>query len=94
MARQRFDKRESANKKPCGSSHELQQFSFPLSCEKVLDLNANVIAFKRGGAPARDDKNVAFHRQVGAMPPKILPDEALDPISRHGIADFAANRDS
>ena len=85
---------ESANKKPCGSSREIKQSAFPLSCEKFLELNANAIAFKRGGALARDHKNIAFHRQIGAMPPKILPDRALDPISRHGIADFAANRDS
>ena len=86
--------RELANKKPCGSSHEIQQSAFPLSCENFLELNSNAIAFKRGGARARNDKNIAFHRQVGTMPSKILPDRALDPISRHGIADFAANRNS
>ena len=86
--------RESANKEPCGSSRELQQSSFPLSCENVFELNANVIAFQRGSAPARDDQNIAFHRQIGAMTSEILPDKPLDPISRHGIADFAANRDS
>ena len=86
--------RESANKKPCGSSREIKQSAFPLSCEKFLELNTNAIAFKRGGAPARNDKNIAFHRQVGTMPSKILPDRALDPISRHRISDFTANGDS
>jgi hypothetical protein len=86
--------RESANKKACGSSREIQHSAFPLGCENFLELNAHSIAFKRGGAPACDNENIAFHRQVGAMTPKILPDRALDSISRHGITDFAANRDS
>ena len=86
--------RKSAKKKPCGSSHEIQQLAFPLSCENFLEFNANAIAFKLGGARARNDKNIAFHRQFGAMTPKILPDRALEPISRHRISDFAANGDS
>ncbi|HZH84611.1 MAG TPA: hypothetical protein VFD87_15790 [Phototrophicaceae bacterium] len=66
--------------------------AFPLSCENGLEFNANAIAFKPGGAPARNDENIACHRQFGAMPPKILSDRALDPISGHRISDFAANR--
>jgi hypothetical protein len=66
--------------------------AFPLSCENYLEFNANAIAFKLGGAPARNDENIAFHRQFGAMTPKILSDRALNPISGHRISDFAANR--
>lgn len=86
--------RKSANKKPCGSSDEFQQLAFPLSGENFLEFNAHAMAFKLGGAPARNDKNIAFHRQFGTMTPKILADRALDPISRYRISDFAANCDS
>jgi hypothetical protein len=86
--------RKSANKKPCGSSDEIQQLPLPLSGEKFLEFNVHAMTGKFGGAPASDDKNIAFHRQFGTMTPKILADRALDPISRHRISDFAANRDS
>jgi hypothetical protein len=86
--------RKSANKKPFGSSGEIQQLAFPLSGENFLEFNAHAMALKLGGAPARNDKNIACRRQFGTMTPKILADRTLDPISRHRISDFAANRDS
>jgi len=52
------------------------------------------MALKLGSAPSSNDENIALHRQFGTMTPKILPDRALDPISRHRISDFAANGDS
>jgi len=86
--------RKSASKKPCGSSDEIRQFPLPLSGENFFEFNAHAMALKLGSAPASDDENIAFHRQFGSMTAKILPDRALDPISRHRIPDFAANGDS
>ena len=84
--------RKSASKKPGGSSDKIQQLPLPLSGENFLEFNAHAMALKLGSAPASDDENIAFHRQFGAMTPKILSDRALDPISGHRISDFAANR--
>ena len=86
--------RKSASKKPCGSSDKIQQLPLPLSGENFLEFNAHAMALKLGSAPSSNDENIAFHRQFGTMTPKILPDRALDPISRHRIPDFAANGDS
>ena len=65
-----------------------------LNGEDSFELVRNEFTVKDGRSFARNNKNIASHWQFSLVAPKILAHPALEPIARHGVADFAADGQS
>lgn len=63
-----------------------QRAKFRGHLRKVHGIHAN--------APFGHDDNVGAQAKIVLVKPEKLPDQTLDPIAPHGLADFSAHRES